>query len=144
MERCSAVGTPCSKEEGAGESGEVVLVDQSRIARYRRAAAKINYMALDDPRISFASKVISQGMAKPNEEGEARIKRVIRYLKGQPGCEWNFVWQRRPTHLVGYSDSDWAGCPRTRRSTSGGGISMGGTLVDTLEPHPVLCLIKLG
>ena len=129
MEGCSAVGAPCSQEEKAVEKGEVVMEDLGRIARYRRAAAKINYMALDDPRISFASKVISQGMAKPNEEGEGRIKRVIRYMKGEPGCEWNFVWQRRPTHLVGYSDSDWAGCPRTRRSTSGGGISMGGHLL---------------
>ena len=34
-----------------------------------------------------------------------------------------------PTHLVGYSDSDWAGCPRTRRSTSGGGIMMGDHLL---------------
>ena len=66
MEGCSAVGTPCSKEEGAGEKGEVVIEDQGRVARYRRAAAKINYMALADPRISFASKVMSQGMAKPN------------------------------------------------------------------------------
>ena len=27
--------------------------------------------------------------------------------------------------LVGHSDSDWAGCAKSRRSTSGGGISLG-------------------
>ena len=123
MEECSIVGTPCSKEEGAKprEEGDVVMEDQGRITRFRRAAAKINYMALDDPRISYASKCISQCMAKPTEEGEGRLKRVLRYLSGSPGCEWKFEWQERPTHLVGYTDSDWAGCPRTRRSTSGGG-----------------------
>ena len=86
-------------------------------------------MALDDPRIAFASKLISQGMAKPTEEGEARIKRALRFMRGWPVCEWGFGWQDMPTHLVGYSDSDWAGCPRTRRSTSGGGIMMGDHLL---------------
>ena len=31
--------------------------------------------------------------------------------------------------LIGYSDSDWAGCVKTRRSTSGGGIQFGGHLI---------------
>ena len=44
-------------------------------------------------------------------------------------CQWNFMWQEMPTHLVGYSDSDWAGDPKTRRSTSGGGIVMGAHLL---------------
>ena len=59
MEGCSAVGTPCSKEEGCkpGEKGDEVIEDQERITRFRRAAAKINYMALDDPKIGFSSKV---------------------------------------------------------------------------------------
>ena len=34
-----------------------------------------------------------------------------------------------PSHLIGYSDSDWAGCAHTRRSTSGGGISLGKHLI---------------
>ena len=123
MEECSIVGTPCSKEEEkTGKCGDEVMEDQGRITKFRRAAAKLNYLALDDPRIAFASKVISQTMAKPTVEGEARIKRVLRYLKGWPVCEWVVEWQERPTHLVGFSDSDWAGCPRTRRSTSGGGL----------------------
>ena len=68
-------------------------------------------------------------MAKPTEEGKGRLKRVLRYLRGKPVCEWRFEWQRRQTHLVGYTDSDWAGCPKTRRSTSGGGIMRGSHLL---------------
>ena len=89
MEQCSIVGTPCSREEGpkSGEVVDVVIEDQGRITRFRRSAAKLNYMALDDPRISYASKCISLCMASPTEEGEARIKRALRYLKGAPVCE---------------------------------------------------------
>jgi hypothetical protein len=31
--------------------------------------------------------------------------------------------------LVGYSDSDWAGCKRSRRSTSGGLVTLGGSVL---------------
>ena len=60
MERCSPVSTPYSKDEGnrAGEEGDIELRDQSRVTKFRRAAAQLNYMALDDPRISDASKQI--------------------------------------------------------------------------------------
>ena len=64
-------------------------------------------------------------MSRPNEGGEVRIKRVLRYLRGKPTCLWRFPWQEAAERLVGHSDSDWAGCAITRRSTSGGGISMG-------------------
>ena len=56
----------------------MVIEDQGRITKFRRAAAKLNYLALDDPRIAFASKMISQCMAKPTEEGELRVKRALR------------------------------------------------------------------
>ena len=36
-----------------------------------------------------------------------------------------FEWQNRPLELSGFSDSDWAGCIVTRKSTSGGCIVHG-------------------
>ena len=88
MERSSPVNTPYVREEGgnAGKGDDRAIEDQARVTRFRRAAARINYVALDDPRISFASKQIAQVMAKPTEEGEVQIKRVLRFLRGSPGC----------------------------------------------------------
>jgi hypothetical protein len=46
------------------------------------------------------------------------VKRILRYLKGI----LDHVFQINssfPTTLTTYSDADWAGCPDTRRSTSG-------------------------
>ena len=92
MENCSSVTTPYVNDEceKAGKGGEVVIKDEARATKFRRAAAKLNYLALDDPRIAYASKQISQVMSKPTEEGEVCIKRVLRFMRGKPGCEWRF------------------------------------------------------
>ena len=39
--------------------------DEHRVARYRRAAAKLNYLALDIPCIAYASKEVSRKMSDP-------------------------------------------------------------------------------
>ena len=52
------------------------------------------------------------------------MKRLARYLKGRPRMVWEYRWQG-VEHINAYSDSDWAGCKRTARSTSGGIILRG-------------------
>ena len=51
---------------------------------YRRAAARINYIALDRPDLSFASRVASSHMSSSKEGDYQLIKRIIRYLQGKP------------------------------------------------------------
>jgi hypothetical protein len=82
-------------------------------------------MALDRGDLSFASKEVSRGMANPMRGDEARLKRVLRYLRGCPRAYYEFPWQEKQNTISGYSDSDWAGCTRTRKSTSGGVIMIG-------------------
>lgn len=131
MRGCSSVSTPWTRDESSRgrESQEEVLVDSARIAKFRRAAARFNYMSLDDPRISYASKEISRSMAQPTVESELKVKRVMRYLSGWPRCLIAYPWQDPPSQLIGSSDSDWGGCTKTRRSTSGGGIMLGSHLL---------------
>ena len=57
----------------------------------------------------------------------AALKR-LRYVRGTVG--FGLVLHRSPTsELVVYTDVDWAGCPDTRRSTSGYVVFLGGNLV---------------
>ena len=53
------------------------------------------------------------------------LKRLARYLVGRPRMISIFEKQANQKELVGWSDSDWAGCPETRKSTSGGVIQWG-------------------
>ncbi len=63
-------------------------------------------------------------MASPSELSWLAMKRLARYLVGQPRLVIRFPWQRASMIDV-YSDTDWAGCPKTRKSTSGGCLMLG-------------------
>ena len=129
MEGSSTVSTPGVKEDREKIGADAEIHDKKRIARFPCAAAQINYMSLDNPKLGFASKEISREMAKPTEEGERKVKRAVRYLQGSPSTSYRYHWQDEPDTLDGYADSDWAGFLRTRRSTSGGLIMSGGHLL---------------
>ena len=51
------------------------------------------------------------------------------YLVGRPRVVVQFNYQGKPDYLEAWVDSDYAGCRRTRKSTSGGAIMMGGHII---------------
>ena len=89
-------------------------------ARFRRGAAKLNYIAQDRGDIAYTSKEISKRMARPEVGDEVMIVRAVEYLRRYPRWVSTYGWQSAPGGLTAYTDSDWGGCTRTRRSTSGG------------------------
>ena len=60
-------------------------------------------------------------MSDPEPSDEKSIIRGLRYLKQSGMVEYLYKWQDSPNEILVYTDSDWAGCQRTRRSTTGGG-----------------------
>ncbi len=63
-------------------------------------------------------------MAKPTSHSWGAMKRLCRYLVGLPRLVYVFRWQDVEAIDV-YTDTDWAGCPRTRKSTNGGCVLLG-------------------
>ena len=70
-------------------------------------------------------------MSRPTLAGKREVKRLARYLKGAPRVVLRYSYQRREEDAWGYSDSDWAGCKKTAKSTSGGAIVMGSHTLKT-------------
>jgi len=124
MEGSSGLATPGCEEDKRAVGGDEVLGTLAA-TRFRRSAAMINYMAQDRPDLSFASKETSRGMASPTEKDVIKLKRCIRYLMKVPRRRIMYKWQDTPTTISTYSDSDWAGCLKTRKSTSGGVLMVG-------------------
>ena len=64
-------------------------------------------------------------MSKPSDLAWAALKRLGRYLKKHPRMVFSMPFQHAKGIEV-YSDTDWAGCIRTRKSTTGGCLMVGG------------------
>ncbi len=96
---------------------------QARV--YRGVAARLNYLAQDRAGIQYACKEASRRMATPCEGDFGLLKRIGRYLVGAPRYQQRFYWQDEVTEVDGFTDSDWAGCKSTARSTSGGAVKLG-------------------
>ena len=86
---------------------------------FRALAARANYLSLDRPDIQFATKEICRSMARPTASGMAKMKRLARYLLQHPQATIEYDGRGEGGIQV-YTDSDWAGCRKSRRSTSGG------------------------
>ena len=99
----------------------VVTIKVPDRTRFRALAARANYLAADRIDILCAGKEISRFMAKPTDVAMGALKRLARYLRSRPRMVFSYERQSADSIDV-YTDTDWAGCVRTRKSTSGGCI----------------------
>ena len=97
--------------------------------RYRASAARVNFLAIDRPDLQYASKESSRRMANPTNGDWQILKRIARYLVNHRRLVHLYEWQDEDATVSIYSDSDWAGCTRTRKSTSGACMFHGSHLI---------------
>ncbi|XP_068664965.1 uncharacterized mitochondrial protein AtMg00810-like [Aristolochia californica] len=96
---------------------------------YRSLVGALQYLTITRPDIAHAVNSVSQFLHSPTADHFFAVKRILRYVKGTLHYGMSFRPSASPGTLVAYSDADWAGCPDTRRSTSGYSIYLGDTLV---------------
>jgi hypothetical protein len=98
------------------------------ILSYRRLVGKLLYLTTTRPDIAFVTQQLSQFLSAPTITHYETACRVVKYLKGTPGQ--GLLFRRDSTlQLLGFTDADWAGCPDTRRSTSGYCFFIGSSLI---------------
>ena len=125
LAQCNGSDTPMTERLSAKD--QPATVDPKNQERYRGMVGSLLYLA-SWTRIDIAMAVseLSRFVSNPGEVHLEAAKRVFRYLKktihlgltyrsstsipGQPDIPPNTLW--------GYVDSDWAGCPDSRKSTS--------------------------
>ena len=126
LQNDKGIGTPGptnSAEEDDLEDD--VPLTGADITSYRAVIARCNYMGADRPDCLFAIKEGCREMSAPTTGSLRRLRRIGRYLKSHPRLVWNYKMQGLQSGIVVRTDADWAGCRRSRKSTSGGTISIG-------------------
>jgi len=95
---------------------------------FRSLASVLQYLTFTRPDIAYAVQQVCLHMHDPREPHLAALKRILRYIRGT----LHLGLLLRPSvqsDLLVYSDTDWAGCPDTRKSTSGYAVFLGDNLI---------------
>ena len=119
------VSTPGTREEGHTTEDHDDKLSEKEATKYKAIVTRFNYITPDRPYLAYAIKELARAMSSPSNGDWLRLKRVGRYLKGRPRVQQVYELQPRHEMVVIYSDADWAGCSQTRRSTTGGCITVG-------------------
>ena len=88
-------------------------------SEYRARCARANYLAQDRSDIQFATKEMSKRMASPTITDDKKAQRLARYLHENPRVSVKYVYQTAYTDIDVWTDTDYAGDKRSRKSTSG-------------------------
>ena len=125
MEDSSSERTPSSTVVKLGASDFSVKVD---VSSYRGMIGSLLYLTASRPDIMFATCLCARFQADPRDIHLVVVKRILRYLKGTPNLG---IWYPRESvfNLLGYTDSDYAGCVVDRKSTSGSYQFLGSRLI---------------
>ncbi|GJZ23109.1 putative ribonuclease H-like domain-containing protein [Tanacetum coccineum] len=95
---------------------------------YRSMIGSLMYLTASRPDIMFAVSACSRNQVTPTTSNLEAVKKIFKYLKGQPRLG---LWYPResPFVLEAYSDSDYAGANKDRKSTTGGCQFLGRRLI---------------
>ena len=94
------------------------FLDEKRRVEFRSNCMRCLHLALDRPDIQFT-------VASPTVRADETLKALSRYLAGHPRVLWRYSRQEWTGKVLGLTDSNWAACLVTRKSTSGTYLMLG-------------------
>ena len=125
MTNCKPCSTPVDTPTKLSAAEGAPVADPTA---YRSLAEVLRYLTFTRLDLTYAVQQICLHMHDPRESHLAALKRLLRYVRGTVDLGLG-LHRSSSAELVVYTDADWAGCPDTRRSTSGYAVFLGGNLV---------------
>jgi hypothetical protein len=108
-----AISTPIETNDNLDSDASGNIVDQKL---YQSMIGSLLYVTASMPDVIFSVCMCARFQASPRESYLKATKRILRYLKHTQNIG---LWCPKGAkfELIGYSDSDYAGCKVERRST---------------------------
>jgi len=131
MTDCKPCSTPVDTKPKVAAADGAPVADATD---FRSLAGALQYLTFIRPDIAYAVQQICLHMHDPREPHLVALKRILRYVRGT----LHLGLLLRPstsTDLAVYTDADWAGCPDTRKSTSGYAVFLGDNLISWSSKH---------
>ncbi|KAK4338230.1 hypothetical protein RND71_042717 [Anisodus tanguticus] len=140
MSSCKSYPTPIDTKSKLIAKSSTPYKDPSH---YRNIAGALQYLTFTRPDISYEVQQICLFMHNPMDEHMHALRRILRYIQGTLHHGMH-LYPSLITSLVSYTNTDWGGCPDTRRSTSGYCVFLGDNLISwSSKRHPTLSPLKL-
>ena len=125
LQEAKTVATPGVK----CDTSDSEALNATEMSRYRSLVMRGCCLALDPPDIAHSCKELARNMSAPKQSDWNDLKRLCRYLKGVPRLVWRYNDQLEQYRFTMFTDSDDAGCAKTRKSTSAGAVMHGSHLI---------------
>ncbi|XP_058211421.1 uncharacterized mitochondrial protein AtMg00810-like [Rhododendron vialii] len=121
MRECKPVATPLIVNEKLSKEDGSKKVDESL---YRSLVESLLYLTITRPDIMYATSMLSRFMHNASQTHFGVAKRVLRYLQGT--LDYGILYEKNvDTKLLGFCDSNWAGCVDDMKNTSAYAFSLG-------------------
>ena len=132
LSKSKPVSSPATLDGATSSQGdELKPLDEEEKRLYQRILAKLNYRAHDRLDLKCATSCLASPASSPSLGDMLAAKRVGRYLRkalvAWQGFPFRDPW---PGELWCYTDADWASDKTSRRSTSGGVVTLGGGVLN--------------
>ena len=132
LSKSKPVSSPATADGAARcQDDELKSLDEEEKRLYQRIVAKLNHLAHDRLDLKYATSCLASAVSSPSVGDMRAAKRVGRYLR-----KAHVAWQGSPFHdpqpgeLLCHTDADWASDKTSRRSTSGGVVTLGGGVLN--------------
>ncbi|WVZ92574.1 hypothetical protein U9M48_038625 [Paspalum notatum var. saurae] len=124
MTMCKPCSTPVDTQAKLAATGNPVADPTT----YHSLVGALQYVTFTRPDVTYAVQQVCLYMHDPREPHLMAVKRILRYLRGTADLGLS-IGRSPSSFLTVYTDADWAGCPDTRKSTSGYAVFLGDNLV---------------
>ena len=114
MSTCKPCSTPFVSLSRIRKDDGIPLSDPTP---FRSMVGGLQYLTFTRPDLSYAVNHICQFMHQPTDHHLVAAKRILRYVQGT--LHHGLTFCPGPLSLTAFTDSDWAGDPMDRRSTTG-------------------------